>query len=128
MSLVQKLLAFSFYFDNLFTSLNLLTYLKESGYNGTGTVRENRVPKDCRILLSYAVKKFQRGHYVCRSSVDGILIARWNDNSAVTFASTLHSFPCWCCEKVLENGKEVDQNTKPPAHRKNTINSWVVQI
>ncbi|CAH2101235.1 unnamed protein product [Euphydryas editha] len=33
------------YMDNLFTILNLLKYLKERGYHGTGTIRENRIPK-----------------------------------------------------------------------------------
>lgn len=36
-------LNFQFYFDNLFTSLNLLIYLKKRNYGGTGTVREGRM-------------------------------------------------------------------------------------
>jgi hypothetical protein len=52
-----KYLPISFYFEKLSTSINLLTYLKESGYNGTGIVRENCVPKECRMLPSSAVNK-----------------------------------------------------------------------
>lgn len=42
-------------------------------------------------MPSCAVKKLQRGHYKYRISDDGILITRWNDNSTVTVASTLHT-------------------------------------
>lgn len=38
-----KKLPFHFYFDNLFTSFNLLIFLREQGYGGTGTIRENRI-------------------------------------------------------------------------------------
>ncbi|KAG5861547.1 hypothetical protein JTB14_016708 [Gonioctena quinquepunctata] len=35
------------HFDNLFTGLNLLQHLEGRGYQGTGTVRENRIPENC---------------------------------------------------------------------------------
>lgn len=38
-----NLLNFQFYFDNLFTSLNLLIELNKRNYEGTGTVREGRM-------------------------------------------------------------------------------------
>lgn len=85
-----KALPFSFYFDNLFTGINLLIHLKEQGYNGTGTIRENRVPKECGVLTSIEVKKKERGYLDYKSSDDGVLITRWNDNSSVTVASTVH--------------------------------------
>ncbi|XP_023312625.1 piggyBac transposable element-derived protein 3-like [Anoplophora glabripennis] len=44
-----KPLQFSFYFDNLFTTFSLLTYLRLKGYGGTGTIRENRLPKSCPL-------------------------------------------------------------------------------
>lgn len=49
---------FNYYFDNFFfTGINLLIHLKEQGHNGTGTIRENRVPKECAVLPSTEVKK-----------------------------------------------------------------------
>jgi hypothetical protein len=42
-------------------------------------------------LASCAIKKLQRGDYKYRSSDDCILCARWNDNSNITVASTLHT-------------------------------------
>lgn len=50
-------LPFCFYFDNLFTSFHLLTYLKARGYNATGTIRENRIPKSCPIQHKKILKK-----------------------------------------------------------------------
>ena len=42
-----KKLPFKFYFDNLFTNFNLLFNLRQRGYDGMGTMRENRIPKCC---------------------------------------------------------------------------------
>lgn len=39
-------LSFSFFFDNLFTNLPVLSYLRERGYGGTGTIRANKIPKN----------------------------------------------------------------------------------
>ncbi|KAK9729567.1 Transposase IS4 [Popillia japonica] len=44
-----KLLLFKFYFDNLFSGFDVLYYLKQKGYQGTGTIRENRIPKSCPL-------------------------------------------------------------------------------
>lgn len=89
-----KALPFSFYFDNLFTGYNLLIHLKQQGYSGTGTIRENRVPKECGVLPSVEIKKKERGFLDYKCSDEGVLITRWNDNSSVTVASTVHTvFP-----------------------------------
>ncbi|KAF2888750.1 hypothetical protein ILUMI_17423 [Ignelater luminosus] len=47
--------------DNLFTSLNLLKHLSERGYSGTGTIRKNRIPKDCILPSNEQIKKIERG-------------------------------------------------------------------
>lgn len=39
-----KAFPFHFYFDNLFTGIPVLYYLKQIGYDATGTIRENRIP------------------------------------------------------------------------------------
>ncbi|KAG5885392.1 hypothetical protein JTB14_002789 [Gonioctena quinquepunctata] len=41
---------YELYFDNLFTGLNFLQHLKERGYQGTGTVRENCPMSDKKTL------------------------------------------------------------------------------
>lgn len=43
------------------------------------------------VAQSCAVKKFHRGLYEYVSSDNGTVIARWDDNSTVTVASTLHT-------------------------------------
>ena len=76
-----------FIFDNYFTSAKLIGRLCEAGFGATGTVRANHVDK-CPIKSTDNMKKEARGtfdhRYDCK---DGILIARWNDNSVVTVAS-----------------------------------------
>lgn len=86
-----KCLPLRFYFDNLFTSLNLLTHLKERGYEATGTIRENRLPKDCSIPSTKALKNKKRGTFeFAKSEEECILVARWVDNAVVTVASTCY--------------------------------------
>ncbi|XP_033228873.1 piggyBac transposable element-derived protein 3-like [Belonocnema kinseyi] len=84
-----KTLPLMFYFD-LFTGLNLLKELKSRGYGGTGTMRENRVPKDCSLKPVINMKKEARGSLDYRTSNDDVIIARWVDNSVVTVGSTVH--------------------------------------
>ena len=84
-------LAYCLYFDNLFTGMNLLSQLKNRGYAGTGTIRDNRVPKECSLTSKKDMLRNTRGTYECVHCVeDGIVVARWVDNSAVTIASTIH--------------------------------------
>lgn len=82
-------LPFSFYFDNLFTSLPLLNYLKARGYNGTGTIRENRIPSSCPLPDKKEFKKEARGKSIS-SKVQGttIRVTKWMDNAVVTMASS----------------------------------------
>lgn len=77
----MRSLPFSFYFDNLFTSIPLLSYLKSRGYNATGTFRQNRIPSNCPITKKNIMKKKQRG------TAEGFQLV---DNSVVTVASTVH--------------------------------------
>nr|CAH7714944.1 unnamed protein product [Callosobruchus chinensis] len=88
-----RLLPFRFYFDNLFTSMSLLMYLDSCGYSATGTMPENRVPKNCPIKPVKSMKKEKRGVFeYATTKVDGssVIITRWMDNSVVTVASTCH--------------------------------------
>ncbi|KAJ8942557.1 hypothetical protein NQ318_021959 [Aromia moschata] len=88
----KKHLPYRFYVDNLFTSVNLLNYLRENGYGGTGTIRENRIPKSCPLPPKQnMLKQRKRGDF--HSSIDrqnGIIVVRWVDNNVVTVASTCY--------------------------------------
>ncbi|KAJ2937338.1 hypothetical protein O0L34_g19219 [Tuta absoluta] len=84
-------LPMSFHFDNLFTSFQLLAELKNRGYQGTGTVRENRLPKDIPLTKKNDMQTEPRGTYVyTKSKEDGVLVVRWKDNSVVTAMSTVY--------------------------------------
>ncbi|XP_022191598.2 piggyBac transposable element-derived protein 3-like [Nilaparvata lugens] len=86
----KKNLHFKFYCDNLFTSVKLMVHLKERGYDVTGTLRENRVPKECGLTHSKSLKKKERGFYEKRSTQSVGMIVRWVDNSVVTVGSTCY--------------------------------------
>lgn len=86
-----RALPFSFYFDNLFTGIPALTHLKSLGYNGTGTIRENRLPKGCP-LKEKKKETVKRGRgFMTSKSIEGldIHITQWVDNSVVRIASTV---------------------------------------
>ena len=75
-------------FDNLFTSMSLLSYLHEHGYAATGTLRSNRL---CGAPLPDVkiIEKKDRGYYRSASEEkNNITVCRWRDNKAVTVAST----------------------------------------
>lgn len=83
-------LPYHFYFDNLFTSLHLLRHLKEKNDEATGTVRKNRVPKECPIARPDIIERKTRGYKEHALSDDEIIIVRWMNNCVVTIASTVH--------------------------------------
>lgn len=72
-------------FDNFFTSLELLTTLKETGFAATGTIRENRL-RDCPLVKSKTMKKEPRGSIEYRGN-GSVVVALWRDNKPVFVAS-----------------------------------------
>lgn len=45
----EKPYPYNFFFYNLFTNFNLLLYLRENGFAGTGTICDNWLPKECPL-------------------------------------------------------------------------------
>ncbi len=77
---------FSLYFDNFFTSLELVEKIKS--HDATGTLRKNRI-ENCPFTNPAKFMKLPRGseeHF--RDAESGIIAARWQDNGIVTFASS----------------------------------------
>jgi hypothetical protein len=75
------------YFDNFFTSHELLCDLKGAGFRVTGTVRENRLAR-CPLPSSKDFKKEQRRAYDYRFDADNdILVVKWQDNNVVSVVS-----------------------------------------
>jgi hypothetical protein len=79
------------FFDNYFTSYDLISTLRKSGFRATGTLRENR-SKKCPLLSTKEMKKKDRGYFeYVFDKTNSILITRWKDNNVVTMASNYDS-------------------------------------
>lgn len=78
------------YFDNFYTSLPLLVYLRARGIYALGTMRSNRIP-NCMLPLDKSVANEQRGFSIeytgMAYGVDMITVL-WKDNKCVRLAST----------------------------------------
>ena len=74
------------FFDNYFTSVNLLSTLLENGTYACGTIRTNR--KQYPAEISEEVKKLSHGEFVFRQS-GNLTATAWKDNKVVNIASTL---------------------------------------
>lgn len=71
------------YFDNLFTSPDLLIHLKKFGLCATGTVRDNRVN-----VKNNVVKKDERGKYDVKNDRSGLNFVTVKDSKPVSILST----------------------------------------
>lgn len=99
-----------YYFDNFFTSYDIILNLKKKGIRATGTIRQNRM-KNCPILSQNEMKKKARGYYDFRSDGD-VEIVTWNDNSVVSFCSNAEGVDPLGNAKRRQKGKgtiNVDQ-------------------
>lgn len=86
----QPDIAHRLYFDNLFTTINLLAELEERRLKGTGTIRHNRLG-NCPLLKKKDLQKRDKGWYDYRKiSTNNIIVCCWNDSSAVNVASNFH--------------------------------------
>lgn len=75
------------YFDNFFTSHDLLKTLTEKDFKATGTIRENRTKK-CPLIDSKVLKKKERGALDYRFEKDDeIFYVKWNDNKPCIIAT-----------------------------------------
>jgi hypothetical protein len=96
-SVLQKPSDHELYFENFFTSYDMLWELAEKGFKATGTVRDNRTRK-CPLIDIKQFNKQIRGSHDNRS--DGkIKFVRWNDNSVVTIGSNHQSHQPLCSAK-----------------------------
>ena len=77
------------FFDNIFTSYDLLVHLKSLNIKATGTVRENRL-KRCPLMDTKLMKKTPRETH--DSKCDGIVGAvKWHVNQCVAVATNYDS-------------------------------------
>uniref|UniRef100_A0AAV2JQH2 PiggyBac transposable element-derived protein domain-containing protein n=1 Tax=Knipowitschia caucasica TaxID=637954 RepID=A0AAV2JQH2_KNICA len=80
------------YFDNFFTSLRLITHLKESmGLSSLGTIRKNRLI-GCTLEEDRDLLRRGRGSFDFRVDNDAKLaVVKWADNKTVTLVSSCAS-------------------------------------
>ena len=75
------------FFDNWFTTLNLMTYLKKEGLLAVGTIRSNGL-QECPLLSNKDLQKSARGTSDYRVDTNsGIIIVKWLDNIVVQLTS-----------------------------------------
>ena len=87
----KRSLPYNIYFDNLFTSFQLLRELKDRKYGATGTIRANRC-KHCPLKSVDVMNKQKRGTAeFATDKVNKIMICRRMDNAVVSVASTVHT-------------------------------------
>jgi len=82
------------YFDNWFTSVELVYYLREKyGIFSTGTVMENRLQNNCNLSNDKILKKKPRGSFDYKTDNKKKVIAvKWYDNKCVTLLSSYIGF------------------------------------
>ena len=75
------------YFDNWFTTLLLLQFLKMKGIHAAGTIRMNRI-KCCLLQANKDLEKLGRGALDYRTDSNlGLVVAKWLGNKVVLVAS-----------------------------------------
>ncbi len=75
------------FFDNWFTTLELMFYLKEKGILAVGTIRGNRVA-GCPLMANKDLEKEGRGAMDYRvDNNTGVIIVKWADNKVVELTS-----------------------------------------
>lgn len=76
------------FFDNFFTSHDIMCKLRELKMKATGTIRENRTQK-CPLVSSKTMQKEkERGYFDYKfDQTNEILVLKWNDNKPVSVAT-----------------------------------------
>ena len=76
--------------DNFFSSITLASRLRSKGIYYTGTIRNNRIPKDVNLKSEQQLKKESRVSFdYAVHDAKQVALVRWHDNHCVTLVSTL---------------------------------------
>ncbi|KAB0805176.1 hypothetical protein PPYR_02146 [Photinus pyralis] len=113
LSFVDKLvsekgrLPFHLYFDNFFSSWDLLLVLRDRGIKAIRTLRENRITVPV-IKSGLDLKKTERGCFeYALEKTENILVCKWNDNNIVTMCSNCESvFPTHTVSRFSQKEKK----------------------
>lgn len=78
------------YFDNYYTTVALVVYLRTIGILSVGTIRRNRI-KNCKLPDEKVMQKFERGtshEFICNIHGIDVSSLSWKDNRVVNLLST----------------------------------------
>ncbi|XP_031358741.1 piggyBac transposable element-derived protein 3-like isoform X1 [Photinus pyralis] len=110
------------FFDNYFTTYNLIQYLDSKHIYCVGTIRANRFANP-RLPSDKEMKKIGRGSSAVSISKDGIVITKWYDNKAVLTASNFVGIGVAdVCRRWDKTRKEYVQVPRPEAIRRYNSN------
>ncbi|KAL4089999.1 hypothetical protein QTP88_024915 [Uroleucon formosanum] len=85
----KRELNYNIYMDNLFSSPALFSFLRFRGYSAIGTIRDNKIPKNCPLTNKTVFKNKNHGYFeTAMERKDGLLYLRWMDNAVVTMISS----------------------------------------
>ncbi|XP_032589372.2 piggyBac transposable element-derived protein 3-like [Drosophila mojavensis] len=99
------------YFDNFYTSLPLMVYLRAKGIYSLGTVRANRIP-NCKLPDDTIINKKPRGfstEFVGTSYGVEVSNVLWKDNKAVRLLSTYVGVKPFATESLSERTLKIDR-------------------
>ena len=103
-SIVENPKQHELYFDNFFTSVPLLTDLRENDIKATVTIRSNRL-KETTLIDDKSMKKKERGAMTI-SATREICTVRWVDNKVVTVLSNHQTEqPLVRCKRYIRKKK-----------------------
>ena len=104
---VQGNIGHKFLFDNWFTTIGLLIYIKENRILAVGTTWANRLP-GCPLEQNKAIDKEGRGSTDYRVDLKtGLFIIRWMDSSTGQFASNFVGIePMGTLNRWVSHGRE----------------------
>ena len=98
------------FFDNWFTTLELMHHLKKEGLIAVGTMKANRL-HNCPLTANKDLEKQGRGFMDFRTNNNsGIIITKWVDNSAMQLTSNFVG---------VEPLEEIERWSKQDKARKN---------
>lgn len=81
------------------------------GHNGTGTIRENRIPRNTVMETNKYMSKAERG-----KSIAAHCVTKWTDNRCVVVASTVHGMqPISICTRFSRVERTRIEDDRPNA-------------